>query len=102
MENTKNKILLGLGAIATAGLVTIGVALKRAHSRVHNLENQLASVEAHLNTAQLKTDFYQRELIKYGNPEGWQLSGDAFGSVFYIRDNGDMQGNCWKEYLPAY
>lgn len=69
------------------------------NGKIKSLEEEVGRNKLKIEYLEKNRDFYRRELIKYGNPEGWKLNGDGIGNCWYERDNGDTLGGYWTEYL---
>lgn len=70
--------------------------------KIKSLEEEVGRNKLKIEYLEKNGDFYRRQLIKHGNPEGWKLNGDSLGNCWYERDTdggGDGIGGYGTEYL---
>ncbi len=96
-----------LQQIATTVLLSAGLGLGglligtvSSQSRIEKLENKVEILRSEKNISQSENYQLHLDLIKRGNPHGWELYGDALGSWGYRKpDESAILGTVGEGYV---
>ena len=98
-----NKIqqMTAIGLIsATLGLGAFVVEKVSSQSQIKNLENQVETIQLEKNIVRSENYQLHLDLIQRGNPQGWELYGDALGNWGYRKpDENAIFGTVGDGYI---